>query len=163
MKTTCKLLIITLFSAAVIACGKNKKADQAEPLTGCPVNTNCTYNFTDKADFNQPNKIVEGDGRVFAYNNVNTKLCSATAQLYFKTGLSNADFTISSSQIKSGQVLYNFTCACCDYISQEPIGGEIKGSRVSDGKWLVKAVVLLSSPSLKRIDTLKVNQYFIAK
>jgi hypothetical protein len=163
MKITCKLLIITLFSAAFASCGKNKKADQAGPLTGCPVNSSCTYNFTDKADFNQPAKIVEGDSRVFSYNAVNNKLCSATARLYFKTALSNADFTIGSSQIASGQVLYNFTCPCCDYINQQPIGGEIKGTLVGSGKWLIKAIVLLGNPSAKGADTLKINQYFTSK
>ncbi|WP_162996621.1 hypothetical protein [Mucilaginibacter celer] len=163
MKTSCKLLIINLFSVAVAACGKSKRTDQAERLTGCPLNTTCSYSFTDHADFDKPAKIVTGDSRVFSYSGVNTRLCSATSTLYFKTGLSNADFNITGSQITSGHVLYNFTCACCDYISQELVGGEIKGTRVSDGKWLVKAVVLLGTPSLKRIDTLKINQYFTVK
>lgn len=163
MKITCKLLIITLLSAAVLSCGKNKKADQTEPLTGCPLNTSCTYSFTNNADFDQPAKIVKGNSRVFSYSSENTRLCSATSRLYFKTDLSNANFTITGSQITSGLVLYNFTCPCCDYISQELVGGEIKGTRVGDGKWLVKAEVLLGSPSLKRIDTLRVNQYFTVK
>lgn len=70
---------------------------------------------------------------------------------------------VSGSQITSGQVLYSFTCPCCDYINQQPIGGEIKGSLVSPGKWLVKAVVLLGNPISKSIDTLKINQYFTVK
>ncbi|MEO3405806.1 hypothetical protein AAFN85_17975 [Mucilaginibacter sp. CAU 1740] len=163
MRTTCKLLIIILFSTAILSCGKNKKTDQNEPLTGCPVNSSCTYNFTNKADIGQPAQIVAGDNRVFAYNAVNNNLCNASAKLYFKTGLSNADFSISSSQITSGQVLYNFTCPCCDYISQQPVGGEIKGTMVGSGKWLVKATVLLGNPSVQRIDTLKINQYFTVK
>jgi hypothetical protein len=163
MKTTCKALIITLFSAAILSCGKNKKTDQNEPLTGCPVNSTCTYNFTDKADIGEPAKLVAGNNRVFLYSATNNNVCSASAKLYFKTALSNADFTISSSQITSGQVLYSFTCPCCDYISQQPVGGEIKGTRISSGKWFVKAVVLLGNPSVQRIDTLKINQYFTVK
>lgn len=163
MKTTCKLFIITLLTVAVVSCSKSKRSDQNEPLSGCPVNSSCSYSFTDKADFKQPANIVEGNGRVFSYNAVDNKVCSATAKLYFKTGLSNADFTISGSQITSGQVLYNFTCPCCDYISRQPIGGEIKGTLAGNGKWLVKAVVLLGNPLSKSVDSLKINQYFTAK
>jgi len=87
-------------------------------LTGCPVNTTCSYSYNENSDFNGSTQLTNGNYRVFGYNSVNKSLCDLTTQLYFKTSLSNSDFLISGDQIKSGQVaIYNTICACCDLIA----------------------------------------------
>lgn len=164
MKTSCKLLIIILLSAITSSCNKDKKAEPETPLTNCPDNSNCSYSFTEKADIDPPGKIVSGDDRVFYYSSVNTKLCSANTQLYFKTPVNSNDFTITGSQIAAGQAIYNVTCPCCDFIGLKPIGGKIKGTKVNANKWLINAVVTLGRDQTKAaFDTLKVTQYFILK
>lgn len=163
MKTYCKLLVIVLLFAITSSCNKDKKAGPETPLTNCPDNSNCSYSFTEKADIDPPGKIVPGDDRVFYYSSVNTKLCRANTQLYFKTPVTSNDFTITGSQIAAGQAVYNVTCPCCDFIGLQPLGGSIKGTKVNAGKWLVNATIILGRTETKvAFDTLKINQYFIS-
>ena len=163
MKISCKFLTVALLSSVIFSCHKGNKINPKAQLTDCPVNANCTYSFINKANINLPGKLVSGDVRVFYYSSVNTNLCNANTQLYFKTSLSNNDFIINSSQIAAGQALYNVICPCCDFIGLQPIGGEIKGQQINTQKWLVNATVLLGNSQNKIIDTIKFNQYFIAK
>jgi hypothetical protein len=163
MKPSCNLLIIISLLFIYSSCNKDSKADTKTPLTDCAANSSCSYNFTDKADIKEPGLVVTGANRVFYYSSINTKLCSANTQLYFKTSLSGNDFTISGSQIVAGNALYNFTCPCCDYIGLKAIGGEIKGTKAEANRWLVNATVVLGNSQNKAVDTIKINQYFVVK
>jgi hypothetical protein len=163
MKSSCNLLIIILLLSIHSSCNKDNKVNPKVPLTDCAANSSCTYNFTEQADIQEPGRVIAGANRVFYYNSINTKLCSANTQLYFKTSLSGNDFTISGSQIAAGNALYNFICPCCDYISLKAIDGEIKGTKVNANKWLVNATIVLGNPQSKTIDTIKINQYFVVK
>lgn len=163
MKPYRKFLIILFVVSLNLSCSKDKEVVMDTKLTGCPVNSNCTYSFANSSDFQEPNTIVPGNNRVFSYNNTTTNLCSISTQLYFKTPLSNADFIISNSQIAAGGAYYTFVCPCCDFISLKPIGGEIKGTMINGKKWLVNASVILANMQSVAIDTIKINQYFTVK
>jgi hypothetical protein len=163
MKPYLKSLIFLFVVSLNLSCGKDKEAVIDTKLTGCPVNSNCTYNFANSADFQEPNKIVSGNNRVFSYNSTTTNLCSISTQFYFKTPLNNADFIISNSEIAAGGAYYTFMCPCCDYISLKPIGGEIKGRMINGKKWLVNASVILGNVQSTVVDTIKINQYFTVK
>ncbi len=134
-------------------------------LTGCPINTTCSYSYYDNADFTNVSQPVPGNFRVFSYKNVNINLCGATSELYLKTNLSNNEFEINANQIAAGDIVaYNLVCPCCDYaIWPKPIGGDIKAKRTDATHWLINASIIFGTTVNsvnKPIDTLIVNQYF---
>jgi len=142
-----KTTILLLF-AFLLRCRKDKNSNITlnGPLTYCPANNTCTYNYYDQADLNGYSQLITGGDRVFIYKSVDSSLCDITARLYFKTSLSNNDFGLNGSQIAAGAAAYNLSCACC-YIAYQskPIGGEIKGKRTDASHWLVNATVILGN------------------
>jgi hypothetical protein len=161
MKT--KVSILILF-AILLGCKKSNNLNLVlnGALTDCPVNYTCSYNYFDNADFTNGNQPVPGNYRVFWYKSVNTNVCDATSEFYFKTSLSNNEFEISSNQIALGQIVaYDLVCPCCDYATvSKPIGGEIKGKRTDASHWLINATIVFGGSVGNPIDTLTVNQYF---
>lgn len=161
MKAFSTILILSLL---LFSCkkGSNPQVTLTGTLTNCPVNSTCTDNYFDNADFKDWSKPVQGNYRVFWYKSVNSNLCDAATEIYFKTSLSNNDFDITSNQIASGQVSgYVFSCACCDVLANvKPIGGEIKGKRTDATHWLINASVIIGTASNAPLDTIIVNQYF---
>lgn len=161
MKT--KLLIVVLL-VTLLACkkGTNVNVVLTGALTDCPANSTCTYNYYDNANFTNGNQPVPGNYRVFWYKSVNSNLCNATSEFYFKTPLNSNEFDISSNQIVSGQVVaFDLICPCCDYaVISKPIGGEIKGKRTDSSHWLINATIIFGISNGTPTDTLTVNQYF---
>jgi hypothetical protein len=153
-------IAILFASIILLRCHKDAPIVVDGTLTTCPVNSTCTYNYYDSADFggNQPK---QGNYRVFWYKSTNKNLCDATSDLYFKMSLSSNNFVIDTRQIAGGQMVgYNFSCMCCDYVPLKPIGGEIKGKKVDANHWVINATVILANSQNKPLDTIKVNQYF---
>jgi hypothetical protein len=155
-------LTIFIFCIGLLACSKDKSVTVNGNITGCPVNTTCTYNYFEQADFNTAYQLISGGFKVFSYKSVNNNLCDAATSLYFKTTMSSSDFVINSSQIKAGQIVaYGFSCACCDFLAyRKPIGGEIKGTKTGTNSWLINATVIMGDANNKPTDTLVVNQHF---
>ncbi|GAA3965900.1 hypothetical protein [Mucilaginibacter dorajii] len=160
MKHTITFSVILSALILIAACGKSTQPEIDTKLTDCPANSDCTFSFQDKADLVAPNKVINGNSTVFYYSSINTRLCSATTQLYFKANTDGGTFKVSGSEIAGNSAVYNFICPCCDYIGVKPIGGEIKGKRINGSKWLVNAVVILGNEQAKFTDTLKINQYY---
>jgi hypothetical protein len=152
---------ILILCAILLGCKKDTKVVLSGDLTGCPINTTCSYNYYNNANFSG-NRPVAGNYRLFVYKSVDNILCEASTTIYFKTNLSNGDFDITSNQIAGGQVVgYNLICACCEALANvKPMGGEIKGKRLDAAHWLVNASIILGTAINKRLDTLKVNQQF---
>jgi hypothetical protein len=162
MKTKPVIFILYIF---LLGCSKDNSPNITlnGALTNCATGTMCTYNYYQSADFTGPNQIVDGNYRVFAYNNVTNTSCGSNVQFYFKTALSNNYLDITSSQIAAGQVLaYNVICACCAYplAYSKPIGGEIKGEKTDSNHWLINASIVFGNASNVPVDTITVNQYF---
>jgi hypothetical protein len=161
MKTFSLILILSfiLFSCKK---GSNPPVTLTGTLTTCAANSTCTYYYYDNADFQDWRQPVAGHSRVFWYKSVNTNLCDAATEIYFKTSLSNNDFDINANQIASGQVSgYVFSCACCDVLANvKPVGGEIKGKRTDATHWLINASVIIGTSATAPLDTIVVNQYF---
>jgi hypothetical protein len=158
-RTTIFILLVVLLS-----CKKSSTPNitLSTNLTNCPANSTCTYSYYNNADFVNADPPVHGSFRVFSYQSVNQNVCGAMSQFYFKTSLSDANFDITSNQIASGQVFANYlVCPCCDYaLLLKPIGGEIKGERISANHWLVNATIVFGTSVGSPADTLVVNQYF---
>lgn len=162
MKTKTMMLILC---TVLLSCKKDNNILLNGNLIGCPINTTCSYNYYDNADFTNVSLPAAGNFRVFSYKTVNANLCGATSELYFKTKLSNSEFEINANQIAAGDIVaYNQVCPCCDNASLfKPIGGDIKAKRTDATHWLINASIvfgttvnLINHP----IDTLRVNQYF---
>jgi hypothetical protein len=159
MKTKITLFIVGML---LFACHKDKPIAVDPNLTGCPVNSSCTYNYYDQADFSAINPLTHGNNRVFLYSRSNGG-CGPTSQFYVKTTLSNEDFTINLSQLASGQMIaYNNGCPCCARAGGliPVIGCEIKGRRVNTTHWLINARIIFGTSSTTPTDSIKVNQYF---
>ena len=92
---------ILFLCAALFSCHKDNNPNIVlnGTLSNCPANSTCTYNYYENANFTGSNQLTNGSYRVFAYNSINTNLCDATSQIYFKTSLSNNNFDITSNQI----------------------------------------------------------------
>jgi len=153
---------ITLVIAGILlfACNKDAPIVVDGALSMCPVNTICTYNYYESADFGG-NRPKLGNYRVFWYKSTNKNLCDATSDLYFKTSLSSNNFVIDAQQIAGRQMVgYNFSCICCNNMPLKPIGGEIKGKKIDANHWVINATVILANSQNKPLDTIKVNQYF---
>jgi len=134
-------------------------------LTGCLINSTCTYNYYDNADLSTVNQPIAGNKRVFIYIDGVQSTCGPSKQLYFKRPINETDFDITSGQIVAGDVVaYNFTCPCCEvaYIGTV-VGGEIKGKRISTNQWLVNASIIFGTSINNPIDTVVVNQKFTLK
>jgi hypothetical protein len=154
-------ITILILCVIVFSCKKDKNIVLNGTLTGCPINTTCSYNYYDNADFNTYSQLVSGHYRAFIYKSVNNNLCDATDVIFFKSSLNSNEFDITPNQIAAGQVDYYFSCACCDVLANiKPIGGEIKGKRTDATHWLINATVILGTAADKPLDTLKVNQDF---
>jgi len=161
-------IILSILVTVLLGCGKgntNMDGTFNGPLSDCLTHHVCTYNYYDHAGYqgSYPQVVAAGD-RVFTYKSIDSSVCDLSKQLFFKSPLNNSSFVISGSQISAGGVTYSESCACCDFAYiPKPIGGEIKGKRTGDNRWLINATVILADPSNKPIDTLTVNQYFILK
>ena len=159
MKTKITLFIVVIL---LIACHKDKPITVDPSLTDCPVNSSCIYNYHDQADFSAINPLIHGSNRVFLYSR-SSGVCGPTSQFSIKTSLGSSDFTISLSQLSSGQMLaYNNSCPCCARVTVllPIIGGEIKGRRVNATQWLINARIIFGTSSTTPTDSIKVNQYF---
>jgi len=161
-----KSIIFILFGA-LLGCskGNNMNVELNGPLTDCPSNSNCAYNYYDSADLTNETQLTAGKFRVFKYQSVNRNSCGATSQFYLKTSLSDNYFTIGPSQIAGGSIVaYDFTCPCCDlFVLAKPIGGEIKGRKTDAGRWLINASIVFGPSANTPMDTLIVNQYFTSE
>ena len=157
-----KITLLICLCAIFASCKKDKKVSLTGTLTSCPANSECSYAYYDNADFNLTNQPIKGTSRVFWYKSIDSSLCHATSELYFKTSLGNNDFDIGANQIAAGQVVaYGFICACCEVVyNTKPIGGEIKGERKDASHWLVNAKIIFGNAVNTPIDTLTINQIF---
>jgi hypothetical protein len=154
--------IIFFLAAILLSCRKDPAVVLDTTLTSCPANHTCDYNYFDGADFNG-SQVIHGGSRVFKYTSAGSLLCDATAQFNVKISLNSTSFDITSAQIAAGQVVSasDFICPCCDYdILTKPIGGEIKGKRVSSTSWLLNARIIFGTSASYPADTITVNQYF---
>ncbi|HEY8782961.1 MAG TPA: hypothetical protein VIM16_15150 [Mucilaginibacter sp.] len=160
-----KLTSLILF-VVIVSCKKDNILVLNGPLTDCPANSTCTYNYYNNADFTSGSQPVYGNYRVFWYNSIdnNTNACGPFTQFYFKTSLNINEFDIKSNQIAAGQVVANENrCPCCYNIAvlaTKPIGGEVKGKRTDATHWLINASIILETSINHPTDTLTVNQYF---
>jgi len=161
IKVSLLLLLVTLFSCKK---DKNNTITLNGKLTDCAANNTCTYKYYDNANFTSAGQVqvVPGSFRVFAYQSINSNVCSATREFYFKTSLSNSNIEISSNQIAAGQVqAYDLICPCCNsFILARPIGGEIKGQKTDANHWLINATIIFGTSFNQPTDTMTVNQYF---
>jgi len=148
--------------AILLGCHKDQPAVLDTTLTSCPDKHTCNFNYFDDADFSG-NQVVHGGYRVFRYTSTNSLLCDATSLFNVKVSLSSNSFDITSTQIAAGQsvVAFDLICPCCDYaFVSKPIGGEIKGKRVSANTWLLNARIIFGTSASHPTDSIKVNQYF---
>jgi len=148
---------------ALLGCKKNNNLNLVlnGPITDCPANSTCTYSYYDDANFVNWVTPVSGNNRVFWYKSVNSSICDATTQVYFKTSLSNDDFEITSSQIAAGQLAgYSQNCICCNELPTKPIGGDIKGKKTDANHWLINASIILGNSDNHPVDTVVINQTF---
>jgi hypothetical protein len=164
MKTKASTIAVCLLFF-LLSCNKDNNSNIVldGALTDCPLNSNCTYNYYNNADFTESNQFVNGHFRVFAFTSGNGT-CGPSVQLYFKASLNSTILDISAKQIAAGQATaYNMVCPCCEYFASiytKPIGGEIKGKRTDSNHWLINATVILGNSSGSPVDTVTVNQYF---
>jgi hypothetical protein len=154
--------IIFCLVVILLSCRKDPAVVLDSTLTNCPANHTCDYSYFDGADFNG-NQVVHGGSRVFRYTSTDSLFCDATTLFNVKVALTNNNFDITSAQIAAGQgvTAFDLICPCCDYaFISKPIGGEIKGKRVSATTWLLNARIIFGTSATNPTDSIKVNQYF---
>jgi hypothetical protein len=146
---------------------KNQKNDSGiddKNLTTCATGNNCSFLFTEQADFEGYTNLKPGAYRVFWSIQQGSGI---TTSLYIKGPMQGNKFELKKDDILAGKIQINSSCPTCYMIPFKPVDGYVKGINASPGKradqskWLVEAKIFLQtegSPQIK--DTVFVKQYF---
>jgi len=130
-------------------------------ITGCPINSTCSYQYYENADYTNLYTLKSGQNRVFVYKSVDSAICNALTSMYFKADMGSNSFEINAKQITLAQVASaSLVCACCNTVPFNPIGGDIRGTKKNSTAWLINAEIIEGDANGKPVDTVVVNQYF---
>ena len=171
MKT--QIAFITLIFAVTLFSASCSKKNDGEPvvtvdeknLSGCPLNSDCQYLFTERADVNfGPGVFTTGNYRVF-WNSTLTE--GRSAVLYIKAPMTGNSFTLNQADVTSGKVELSRSCPACYFVASKIVDGYVNGINLTPDKpadqtkWIIEAQIIFDAvygPSVK--DTVSVKQYF---
>ena len=168
-----QITFITLIIAGTLFGTSCSKKNDGEPvvmvdeknLTGCPLNADCQYLFTERADVNSgPGTFTTGSYRVF-WNS--TLIEGRSAVLYIKAPMAGNSFSLNQADVTSGKVELSRSCPACYFVASKIVDGYVKGINLTPDKpadqtkWIIEAQIIFDAmygPSIK--DTVSVKQYF---
>ncbi|WP_413667984.1 hypothetical protein ACEN9X_26430 [Mucilaginibacter sp. Mucisp86] len=170
MKSKLILPLLLLSSAAFFSSCSKQKSEKDElkiddkNLTTCTAGANCSFMFTEQADFEGYTTLKPGTYRVFWSIQQGSGI---TSTLYIKAPMPGKSFSLTKADILAGKIQVNSSCPACYMIPFKPVDGYVKGINTTPGKpadqtkWLVEAKIFLQAdenPQLK--DTVFIKQYF---
>ncbi|QEM10511.1 hypothetical protein [Mucilaginibacter rubeus] len=145
---------------------KNQPAIDGKNLTTCGEGSNCSFLFTEQADFEGYTTLKPGVFRVFWSSQ---RTSGITTTLYIKAPMQGKSFSLTKTDIIGGKIQFNRSCpACLMYEAPfKPVDGYVKGinttpnNRADQTKWLVEAKIFLQADGIPQLkDTVFVKQYF---
>ncbi|XHR97452.1 hypothetical protein ACFJIV_12805 [Mucilaginibacter sp. UC70_90] len=165
------ILPVLLFSSTVFfsSCSKQKsekdevKLDDKN-LTTCSTGSDCSFLFTEQADFEGYTNLKPGTYRVFWSTRQGNGI---TNTLYIKAPMQGKSFALTKADILAGKIQVNSSCPSCYMIPFKPVDGYVKGinatpdKQADQTKWLIEAKIFMQAndyPQLK--DTIFIKQYF---
>lgn len=166
---TLSILIIALIN---FNCKKDNDGEKnqidANNLTTCPKDFNCTYLYQNNANFGDSFflNLKKGNYRVFKYSALAVPYDYYAQHIYIRVPMNNVtqSFKVTNEQALSGDVQYATICPSCDFIGVKVVGGSFKGVKTSsiNAIWLLEGKVYLAAtaPSSSYRDTISIKQYF---
>jgi len=170
MKSKLILPLLLLSSGALFSSCSKQKSEKDElklddkNLTTCATGADCSFMFTEQADFEGFTTLKPGTYRVFWSIQQSSGI---TSTLYIKAPMPGKSFSLTKNDILAGKIQFNRSCPSCLMIPFKPVDGYVKGINTTPGKpadqtkWLVEAKIFLQAneyPQLK--DTVFIKQYF---
>jgi len=170
-KQTALFGALLLLVSISLSCSKRNDENAApvideKNLTACPLNANCQYLFTERADINPGHgNLITGNYRVFWSSVVNQ---GVNAVIYIKAPMTVKSFILKREDIVGGKIEISRSCPACLFAASKLVDGYVKGINLSPDqpadqtKWILEAQIISESvygASPVR-DTVTVKQYF---